>query len=356
VNVLHSAKSPIRDCVELVYAALSETLVKPELTQLNSREILLAVSGGPDSMCMADAVLHLQSSLNIKPIVAHLNHGLRGKAADDDAEYVRQFAVVHNLGFISTKVDVSDLSSQLRLSIEVAARLARYRFLAATAEAIGARIILLAHTADDQAETILLRLLRGTGISGLRGMQSISFIDSEYQELPARLALVRPLLSISRRDIECYCTARSLEPRLDATNNELHHMRNRVRHELLPLLEQYNPGIRKLLTRLAQTAQTDMEVIDYATHTTYASLQSSEVTHPFSFDRTAWRSLPVGLQRAVLRECVRNCIGNTTDLKFAGIEEARKVLNSAAQTGEIAILSNLRVIVLPRSFHFVRLL
>ena len=325
---------------------------------LHPTPLLLAVSGGADSLCMANAIITLRHELGVSPIVAHLDHQLRGDAAEADASFVRAFATQLGIACIVEHVDVAEIARVQRVSIEVAAREARYRFLASAARSMSAPYIAVAHNADDQAETVLLRLLRGTGINGLRGMRPVSPVN-ESSASTGGLTLLRPLLSVSRNQIECYCREKHLTPRHDVTNDEMHHTRNRIRHELLPLLEQYNPGIRKVLTRLAETATTDMETIDYATQKALDDLLRSEpgqplTSQPLTLDRVAWRALPVGLQRATLREAVRRLKHDLTDLKYAGVEEARDVLNSDARTGEIAILDDVRIIVHAQVFSIVQ--
>jgi tRNA(Ile)-lysidine synthase len=306
--------------------------------------VVLAVSGGADSLCLADATLAVAPRLRLRPLIAHLDHGLRGEAAAADAAFVRAFAAQHRLPCIIERADVGALARERRQSIEVAARDARYQFLARVAEAHGARLVALAHHADDQAETVLLRLIRGTGLQGLRGMQT-------HDALPAapHLTAVRPLLRISRAEIERYCQERRLQPRHDATNDALDHTRNRVRHELLPILERYNPNIRMALTRLADTVASDMEIVEQATQAAFARV-AQPLHEGIAFDRSAWRALSRGLQRATLREAARRLQGDVTGLSYAAIEEARDVLNSDAPTGEIALAHSIRIDVSPRAF------
>jgi tRNA(Ile)-lysidine synthase len=306
--------------------------------------VVLAVSGGADSMCLADAVLAVASRLALRPLIAHLDHGLRGEASAADAEFVRSFAAAHRVPCIVERADVRALARERKQSIEVAAREARYRFLARAAEDHGARLVALAHHADDQAETVLLRLIRGTGLQGLCGMQV-------HDPLPtaSHLIAVRPLLRVSRANIEQYCRERQLQPRHDATNDELHYARNRVRHELLPFLERYNPNIRATLVRLADTVASDVEIVEQATQEAFERIaQPADAT--IVVDRQAWCALSRGLQRATLREAVRQLKGDVAGLPYAAIEEARDVLNSDAQTGDIALMHDVRIEVTKRAF------
>jgi len=306
--------------------------------------IVLAVSGGADSMCLADAVLAVAPRLALRPLIAHLDHGLRGEASTADAEFVRAFAAAHRVSCVIARADVHALGREHKQSIEVAAREARYRFLTRAAQDHGARLVGLAHHADDQAETVLLRLIRGTGLQGLCGMR----VHAPLPTAP-HLTAVRPLLRVSRADIEQYCRERHLQPRHDATNDQLHYARNRVRHELLPFLERYNPNIRAALVRLADTVASDLEIVEQATREAFERT-AQPVGAAIVVDRQAWRALSQGLQRATLREAVRRLKGDTAGLPYTAIEEARDVLNSNAPAGDVALTHDARIEVKKRIF------
>lgn len=306
--------------------------------------VVLAVSGGVDSICLADAALAMRGD---KPafVIAHLNHQLRGEDSQADAQFVQAFADRRGAICETGIADVKALAESRKVSIEVAARDARYAFLAKVASMHGATHVALAHHADDQAETVLLRLLRGTGPAGLRGMTLVSPMHNA-----PHLTAVRPLLHITRNDIEAYCRECKLDWRHDASNDALHHTRNRIRHELLPLLAQYNPNIRATLMRLADTLASDYEIVESTTRETFDRIATA-INGQVHVDRKAWRSLSAGLQRATLREAVRRMKGDTTQLSYAAIEEARDVLNSDAGTGEIALMTDVRIDVFWREFN-----
>ncbi len=309
-----------------------------------SGPVILAVSGGADSLCLADAALaewrEVAHRAAPKPnfIIAHLNHQIRGAAAIADAEFVRAFAAQHSAPCEIGEADVPALAQQMNVSIEVAARMSRYDFLARMADRHGAGYVATAHHADDQAETVLLRLIRGTGLHGLRGMQARSPMTGA-----PHITLLRPLLRITRAEIEQYCADRGLQPRHDTSNDDLNHTRNRIRHELLPVLAEYNPGIRAVLARLADTATTDVEIIEHAARQAMEGVTQA-VGEGIRFDRAAWLALPLGLRRATLREAARRLAGHLTDLKYSAIEEACAVLDSGSATsGEIALTGALRI-------------
>jgi len=309
--------------------------------------IILAVSGGADSLCLADAAIAIAATNLFQPVIFHFNHQLRGANSDADAAFVVDFAAAQGVTAYCFTHDIAAAAQAQATSVEVAGRHARYAQLAALAAEIGATTIATAHHADDQAETVLMRLLRGTGLSGLRGMR-------QHDQLPiphSPVVLVRPLLRFTRAQIEHYCADRGLHPRLDASNADVAHTRNRIRHELLPALEHYNPNIRAVLARLADSAASEFEVVQYATQQAMQQVAQPINAHTIVFDRAAWQALPEGLQRATLREAVHQIKGHLTDLKYAAIEEARDVLTSPAHTGEIALQADVRIAVEARAFR-----
>ena len=227
-------------------------ILQRECNLHRSDRLLVGVSGGPDSLCL----LHMLHSIGYELIAAHVNHQLRPEAFDE-AQYVKQFSADRGIEFISTEVDVERLASEHSLSLEEAARNVRYRYLFEQADKMAVVAVLVGHTADDQVETILMHLLRGSGLSGLRGM--------EYRLLPNpwsdRIPLVRPLLSTWRSDILQYLTENKIEPVIDQSNLDTAFFRNHLRHDLLPLLDSFHPGVRQNLLRLGVTVRDDFVVL-----------------------------------------------------------------------------------------------
>ncbi len=218
--------------------------------------VVLAVSGGADSVALLRAMVALKELHGGRGriFVAHVNHGLREQAADD-AEWLRGLCERLSVELEIATVDVAAIAAAKGDGWEAAARLARYEALQGIAERRGARFVATAHTADDQVETILHRVLRGTGIEGLAGMMRV-------RPLSASIALVRPMLNVSRREVIEYLAAMGQEYRTDATNQDTRWTRNRLRNELLPILrEQYNAAVDGALTRLAVQAAEVQQVM-----------------------------------------------------------------------------------------------
>ena len=220
-----------------------------------SRPLLIGVSGGPDSLCLAHA-LH---ALHYHLLIAHFDHHLRPESSTE-ARMVQDWSAANRLPFLLGEGDVRSFAKTQRLSIEEAARTLRYRFLFAQARQHQAQAVAVAHNADDQVETILMHLLRGAGLSGLKGMLPVSLNEGWDETIP----LVRPLLGVWRKDIEDYCTTQHLAPNLDASNDDTTYYRNRLRHQLVPHLETYNPQIRQVIWRTGRALAGDADTVDAA--------------------------------------------------------------------------------------------
>lgn len=219
------------------------------------QHVLVAVSGGADSVALLAVLKELARPLKLRLTVAHLNHKIRGKAADEDARFVRQLARQIRLPFISGAAAVPSIARRSGVSLEMAGRRARYKFFEKAALARGCDVVATAHNADDNAENILLMLLRGCGLQGLAGIASCAKIG--------KVKVVRPLLETSRGAIEKFLREQKIAWREDLSNRDFAFMRNRVRHELLPLLEKkYNRGIREALTRLGDVLRSENDLLD----------------------------------------------------------------------------------------------
>ncbi len=208
--------------------------------------LLLAVSGGVDSRVLLDLFAALQAEWELTLVVGHVHHQLRGIEAEADAAFVEQLARDYRLIFLMQKIEVRQYAAAHRLSLEAAGRKLRYRALNDMRQQAACQAIVTAHTSDDQAETILAHLMRGSGLSGLCGMPA----KRVFSQGPA--VILRPLLPFSRRQMLTYAAQKNLQWREDASNIDVSLRRNRIRHELLPLLKtRFNPGIVRSLQRLA---------------------------------------------------------------------------------------------------------
>lgn len=228
-----------------------------EALGVRSTRVIVAVSGGADSMALL-AVLHsLRTELDLTLHAAHLDHSLRGAQSPADAEFVREQCAGLDVPVTIERSDVRAAAEESRIGIEEAARKLRYQFLARTAQSVGAGWVSLAHNADDQVETVLHRLIRGTGLAGLSGMPL-------SRPLAEGVTLVRPLLDVTRAEIEADLRQRGLTWREDSSNTSLEFTRNRIRHRLLPFLRaEFNPQVGRALLTLSRQAE-DAQAIVHA--------------------------------------------------------------------------------------------
>nr|WP_207714689.1 tRNA lysidine(34) synthetase TilS [Clostridium tetanomorphum] len=215
-------------------------------------KIIIGVSGGPDSMCLLHILNTMKEDYKFEVVAAHINHCLRGEEGDKDEEYVRNFCKINDIDFYSIKIDINKLTKQRNLSCETAGREARYSFFNKLMKNLGATKVALAHNANDQCETILMRIMRGTGVEGLVGIKPVR--ENKY---------IRPLINITREEIEDYCRLNDLNPRIDKTNLDTIYTRNKIRLELIPYIrENFNDDIINVVNRLADNVEIDNSYIE----------------------------------------------------------------------------------------------
>jgi tRNA(Ile)-lysidine synthase len=279
-------------------------MIKPE------DHVLVAVSGGPDSLALLHCLFRLASQLHIKLTVAHLNHRLRGAEADADESFVRAAGRSLGLDVITESIDIGEQAAAAKANLEEWARRIRYQFLWRTADGIGAARIAVGHTISDQAETVLLRLFRGSGSAGVSGIYPV--VDG---------VVIRPLLECSRREILTYLQAYRIDYREDATNRDTNRMRNRIRHDLIPYLERFfNPQIAKILAREAAIARV---TTDYLEDSIEALFQDLRVDIPNGLYLPAEKlsELHPAASALLLRRALRQCRGSLTGISARHIHD-----------------------------------
>ena len=254
----------------------------------------VAVSGGADSVALLRTMLELRSELGTVLTVVHFNHKLRGEESEGDEHFVRELAEVHGLEFRGSEADTRQFAREKELSIEAAARELRYVYFGRLVKENHLDKIATAHTLDDQAETVLLRVFRGTGTSGLSGIHPRLVVGPRAADWKG---VVRPFLGTRRRDIESYLAEINQPSRVDSTNSETTYTRNRLRHDFLPqIAKAFNPELVESLANLAEIGRAEDEF--WATETAEAFVR---VHRNQSLDISELRKLSQALQRRVLR-------------------------------------------------------
>ncbi len=287
--------------------------------------LLLAVSGGADSTCLLHVMLSLKEELGIKLHVAHLDHQLRGEESDADAAYVAGLAQSLDISCTVSKADVRGYQQKHRLSLEEAAREVRYDFLSETAAAVGADVIAIGHTLDDQVETIMLHIIRGSGIAGLVGLNA----KSERLLNGYQLNIIRPLLEVSREETQQYCLEHNLMARVDSSNQSLSMLRNRIRLKLLPELKKYNPGFVESLLRNSAIAADEIAFLDSEAEKVWDSAVK-EQDDIIILDKERFGALPDALKRHLLRVAIKRLLGTLKDIEERHIGEITGVLGKQA--------------------------
>jgi len=301
--------------------------------------VLVGVSGGPDSICL----LHILTQAGYPVLIAHFNHQLRPESAHESA-FVMQFAKQMNLPAISDTADVKAYAQKNRLSIEEAARELRYQFLFEAARQSGAQAVAVGHTADDQVETSLMHLLRGSGPAGLRGMRMRSLPNPWSKTIP----LVRPLLATWRVEVETYLSTHHLQFVQDASNLDPVYYRNRLRHEVLPYLQTLNPQIKHALWQTAEIVGTDYEFLQAEVQKLRDSnLIRSIAPGVVEIRRAEYSRLPESLQRELLRHSAFEIQPGLRDFDYEAIQRALIALQKPAHELQVELVSGLRLVIEP---------
>lgn len=298
----------------------------------SAQKIVVAVSGGADSLALADLLFNVRQRFKLQLCIAHYEHGLRGQDSIDDSLFVEKFAENLGVKFFCEHGDVKTFSAENKLSIETAARKLRYNFLCRVKRELNFDAIALAHHANDQAETVLMRLLRGATSTGLAAMK----FSTESDEFGL---LLRPLLRFKKFELESYCSARGITPRIDATNFETEVTRNKIRLELLPALEKFNPNIVDTLCRLGEISAEESDFINVETEKIFPHVVNKSSAGQLELLRGELLKLHTALQRAIVKKFLDEVCG-VKDFGFVHFEAVRKVL-----------VNNLAGVELPHNFR-----
>lgn len=274
--------------------------------------IVVAVSGGVDSLVLLDLLRSIAGEIGVNIVVCHVDHQMRTESAQD-AKYVSDLCERWKIRCHTERVDVWARVQRTGESPEEAARNLRYEVLGRLSQELGGVKIVLAHHQDDQAETVLLHLLRGTGLRGLGGMRL-------FQK-----NLLRPLLPFKKRELEEYAAIHGLIPCEDVTNYDTKYLRNRIRHRLLPELESYQPQIRRMLCRLATVAQEDEDYLEMAADSYWKQIVVLSDGR-CEVKRAAFCDIPMAMQRRIVRRAVETVLGCEGGLSFVHSERLRLMI------------------------------
>ncbi len=312
-----------------------QSVLTRDLKLTRENPILTGVSGGADSLCLAETLIQCGFPL----VVAHFDHQLRTKS-DQDARLVEEYANSRKTPFILGSGDVRGYCQEHSLSIEEGARELRYRFLFEQARQVGAQAVATGHTEDDQAETVLMHFLRGSGVSGLKGMKPRTILSRFDTEIP----LVRPLLRTKRQETEQFCEQNAITYIHDETNTDISYFRNRLRLEAMPLLETYQSGIRD---RLGRTSQVMAEVEDLLTNLAEDALDRVIIDKGlgyFTLSLTAMQAEHLAIQRELLRKVIHKLREDNRDVDFGAIERILSLIHDSPSGKKVDLLDGLEAV------------
>lgn len=308
-------------------------------------KVLVGVSGGPDSLALLHGLRNLGSEYGWSLFVIHVNHGLRGKESEEDARFVKECCEKWQ---IPCRIEAVDVYKALRKeggNKQAIARKLRYGAFRKAAESWRVDKLALAHHADDQVETILMRIIRGTGVGGLKGMEKIRRWHG--------IDLIRPLLSISRQTIEAYCEEQGLNPRLDRSNLSPAYTRNRVRLELLPLLTGYNPRVKEAILQLSEIICEEEKVWEEMVREACRRVVREKSPTSLTLDLSSFLHLSVALQRRIVK-LILSCLlkQGTNEATLDSIERVRKVAAHPNPSVSVDLPGGVKV---ERKYHLLTL-
>lgn len=295
-------------------------------------KIVVGVSGGADSLVLLHVLNEISPVFSLKLAVAHVHHGLRGKDADRDADFVEKICRDWQIPFYLKKVDVRELAYNWGISEEEAGRKVRYEFFDQVLRDIKGQKIALAHHRDDQAETILYHLIRGTGPKGLQGMKPVR--DGR---------IIRPLLQISKKEIEEYCREKGLKYRVDATNKDTVYARNRIRNVVIPYIQKhFNPNFSESLIRLGDILQEEEEFLSYYSEQMFKKwvrVAYGEASIPLEF----LNRCPKAIRRRIIRLAVEKLVNNMIDISYTHVEQVVNMALYSSAGSSLDLPGNLKI-------------
>ena len=323
----------------MVKEKVLETIKKYNLISENDK-IVVAVSGGPDSMCLLHILLTLRKEYNLELNVAHVNHMIRENAILDE-EYVKDFCEKNNLNFFVKKVDVHELSKKDRIGTEEAGRKARYEFFNEVKEMTSSNKIAIAHNKNDKVETIFLNLIRGTGTYGLIGIE------------PKNGIYIRPLLEIERENIERYCDEFNLNPRIDESNFENIYNRNKIRNVIIPYIKkEFNPNIVNTVSRLSDIVQDEEKYFNKIVENEYKKLVIEETNEYIKLNRKEFNDLDLIIRKKLVFYVINKLIGSTMGIEKIHVEDIIKLCSNNIGNKYLTPKKNIKVSLKNKQLYF----
>ena len=278
--------------------------------------IVVGVSGGPDSMTLLSILLKLKEEFNLKIYVAHVNHMLRENAIKDE-EYVKKFCEKNNIEMFIKKANISEIAKKEKIGLEEAGRNIRYNFFEEVLKNTKSNKIAIAHNLNDKAETIIMNTLRGSGVSGLKGIEA------------KRKKYIRPLIEIERYEIEKYCIENEINPRHDESNDDNTYTRNKIRNIIIPYIRnEFNPNIIKTLNRLSEIIKEEDEYVQSETEKIFKEILLTDEKNKIEFDPRKFNDQEKVIQKNLILLAIKKVKGSTQGIEKVNIDDIIKLCNN----------------------------
>lgn len=321
---------------------------------INNRDkIILGVSGGPDSICMLNVLkqiseekkqscnLNQKQKVSFEIVVAHVNHMIRAEA-DGDEEFVRNYCKKNNIDFYSKSIDVRKLANNSKIGIEEAGRIARYDFFDEVMRKTNANKVAIAHNMNDRAETVIMNLLRGSGVSGLIGIEA------------KRGIYIRPLIECDRFEIEEYCDSNNLNPRIDKTNFDNTYTRNKIRNVVIPYIkEEFNPNIINTLNRLSDLACDEEEFVENQVKDKYKELLCNENKKEIILDLKGFNNQEKVIKSRIILYTITRLFGTSKGIEKIHIEDIIKLCSNNIGNKYLTPNKKIKVLVKNHKIYFI---
>ena len=306
-------------------------------------KVVVGVSGGPDSICLLHVLYTLKQELGIEIFVAHINHMIR-EAADSETQYVQNFCKKLDIKCFVKKENVTYLAKQQKKGTEEIGRQIRYEFFNEILTETDSNKIATAHNSNDRAETVILNILRGSGISGLKGIEVMR--EQKY---------IRPLIDINRTDIEKYCKENGLNPRYDESNDENIYSRNKVRNIIIPYIKkEFNPNIIKTINRLSAVATEENEYIQKIVKKEYCQMATKE-NENIILDLKKFNDLELVIKRRIILYTINEVVHTTSGIEKVNIDDIIKLCNNNIGNKYIMPIKSIKVYIKKGKIYFLKL-
>lgn len=322
--------------------AVLKTIEKYNLINSNDK-IVLGVSGGPDSLFMLSALNNLKEKLHIELIVAHINHMIR-EEANLEEQFVKEFCQKINVKFYSKRVEVEKYAKNNKIGLEEAGRKIRYQFFEEILKREGANKIAIAHNKNDKVETMIMHILRGSGISGLQGIQP-----------QTHNKIIRPIIEIERKDIEKYCEEQKLEPRIDKSNFDNTYTRNKIRNVVIPYIKQeFNPNFIETMTRLSEVITEENTFLNQLTEVEYKKIVIQKADKEIALDLKKFNELDNIIKRRIILYTVSILRGSSQGIEKVHVEDIVKLCKNNVGNKFLIPNKGLKVLVKDKKIIFIK--